>query len=546
MNKRILVTAALPYANGPLHLGHIRSTYLPADIYARFQRLIGNDVLYICATDEHGTPIVAGAEKEGKTPQEFVDYYHERDEREFGQLGFSFDIFHRSSSEENKKMTQHFFEKLKENGHIYEQEVAALYCEKCRRFLPDRFVIGTCPNCSSEGQYSDYCDSCSKSLKTGEILHPKCITCKTTPVTKISKHYFFRLGSFSAKLEKWLTTNPYLQKEVANYLLNWIREGLADWDISRDLSWGVPVPGEKEKVFYVWFDAPIEYISGTVAHTKKWEEYWKGESEITHFIGKDIIYHHFLFWPAMLEGTQDGFRAPDKIAVRGYLNLEGKKFSKSRGWFVSLDDYLSAFPADYLRYYQTSTTPHSVTDADFVWKEFAAKINNELVASLGNLIHRTLVLLQKLNNSTVPSPEGLEADDNTLLAKITSTKEEMEKSMLSFQFKDAQEKLMALSDDFNKYLSSKQPWKEKDKKKINNCLYVCTRGISAFAVLLQPFLPFTSEKLAGMVGLGEKKLLWKDADAELLLPGVKIEKFEPLFKKIEDEKIREMENKLGK
>jgi methionyl-tRNA synthetase len=540
---RILVTAALPYANGPLHLGHIRSTYLPADIYARYQRLAGNEVLYICASDEHGTPIVATAEKEKKTPKDVVDYYHERDKREFEALGFSMDIFHRTTSDENREMTLLFFKLLNENGHIYEREVERPYCEHCKRFLPDRFVVGTCPYCKAENQYSDLCESCGRTLKEGEVIGPKCIFCSSTPITKTSRHHFLRLSSFSQKLQEWLTNNKTLQKEVVNYVLNWLKEGLLDWDITRNMDWGIKVPGKEDMRFYVWFDAPIGYISSTAALTPKWEDFWKGDSRIVHFIGKDIVYHHFLFWPAMLMGVGNGFRTPDVIAVRGYLNLEHRKFSKSKNWFVSLGDFLSAFPPDYLRYYETALTPHSVEDADFAWADFQKRINNELIAALGNFVHRTLVLIQK--EGEVPQPENMDEEDNGMLSLITEARNEIGEAIERFDLRGGQEKLMALSSEFNKYLSEREPWKEKDQKRRKNTVYVCSRAISALAGLMRPFLPFTSDSLMEMVGIKNESIKWEDADRELIPQGYKLANIKPLFEKISDERISEQEKKLG-
>ncbi len=561
--KHILVTAALIYANGPLHLGHIRSTYLPADIYARYCRLAGNEVLYICATDEHGTPIIINAEKEKKGLKEFVDFYYEKDKHEFEQLGFSFDIFHRTSSVENKKMTEHIFAKLKENGHIYQKEVEQFYCEKCLRFLPDRLVVGTCPYCKSKGQYSDGCEVCGRVLKTSEISKPKCITCKTSPIMKKSMHYFFKLSFFSFKLKEYIK-NPNFQTEVTNYVLNWIDSGLIDWDISRDMDWGVQIPGEKSKVFYVWFDAPIGYISSTVAATPEWENFWKKNSnakseskkmsrssfnnshakrEIVHFIGKDISYHHYLFWPAMLMGANDNFLLPNAIPVRGYLNLEHRKFSKSKGWFVSISDFLAEFQPDYLRYYQTAITPHSVEDANFVWKEFGTRINTELVSNLGNFVHRTLTLIKKISNSEIPKPE-LSNKDKKLLAKITETKEKTSELLEKFEFREAQEEIMHTTSEFNKYLSEREPWKDRNAKRVATTLYVSLRWVSALATLLQPFLPFSSQKLAKMLEI--KILSWNDADKEYLKQGAKLGEIEMLFKKIEDKQIEKMEQRLKK
>jgi methionyl-tRNA synthetase len=541
---KILVTAALPYANGPLHLGHIRSTYLPADIYARYQRLAGNEVLYVCATDEHGTPIVAGAEKQQKTPKEFVDYYHKKDAEEFAALGFSFDIFHRTSSKENKEMTQYFFKRLNDAGHIYTKEVELPYCSHDKRFLPDRFIVGTCPHCKAEKQYSDYCENCGKTLSAGEILNPVCITCGKKPVHRISKHYFFKLASFSDKLHKYLSENKNLQSDVTNYVLNWVKDGLVDWDISRDLEWGVPVPGEKDMVFYVWFDAPIGYVSSTKALTKKWEEFWKKDSQIVHFIGKDIVYHHFLFWPAMLMGVGDGFRAPDKMAVRGYLNLEGRKFSKSKNWFVSIEDFLASYPPDYLRYYQTAFTPHSTVDADFVWKDFQSRINNELVANVGNYVNRALVLVQKMEGGSVPRPEGLDEMDQKMLGEIAIAREKVAVLIDGFKLKEGQEEIFSLSSEFNKYLSDKSPWKEKDAQKNANTLYVCIRGISALSILLEPYLPFSAQKMQQMLCIGKEQVKWANAEVEIVMPGTKLGEVKPLYVKVSDEQIAKEEEKL--
>ncbi len=542
--KKVLVTAALPYANGPLHLGHIRSTYLPADIYARYQRIIGNECFYVCATDEHGTPIVASAEKEKKTPEEFTRHFHEKDKEEFERLGFSMDIFHRTSSKENKEMTQHIFNKLNEGGYVYQKDVAQAYCDNCKRFLPDRFVIGACPYCSSEDQYSDYCDSCGKALAAGEISNPKCLVCGTPPKTKTSRHYFLSLSKFAPKLKEWLTSNKNLQKEVVNYVVNWIDNGLADWDISRDLKWGVPIPGEENMVFYVWFDAPIGYLSSTIALTEKWADFWKNkDARIVHFIGKDIIYHHFLFWPAMLMGTGE-FNLPDAIPTRGYLNLEKRKFSKSKNWFVSLEDFLNDFDPDFLRYYETAVTPHKVEDADFIWKDFQSRINNELVANLGNFVNRTLVLLRKLNNSVIPEPKDLEKRDEELLELISAKKGKIQSQLDKFNFKEAQEELFSLSAEFNKYLSEREPWKESDKQKVSNCLYICSRGLSAISIIVQPFLPFTSKKMLSMLGVNENEAKWENVSKELVTSGKKIGEIKPLYKKITDDEIKAQVEKL--
>ena len=552
----VAITAALPYANGPLHLGHIRSTYLPADIYSRFLRLLRKRVRYVCASDEHGTPIVAAAEKDGKSPDSFANHYHEKDKQEFAALGFSMDIFHRTSSPENVEMTQFFYNELKKNGHIYEKEIEQFFCEKCSRYLPDRFIVGTCPKCNAQEQYSDYCDACGSSLMSGEIQTPKCIVCKSVPITKKTSHEFFKLSQFSSQLKQWLETNHNLQPEVVNYVKDWINKGLDDWDITRDLDWGVKIPGRQGQVFYVWFDAPIEYVSATAAQTNEWDRYWLrkkeeygnsyyNENAVVHFIGKDIIYHHFLFWPAMLMGVGRGFHPPDAIAVRGYLNLEGRKFSKSKKWFVSIEDFLKEFPADYLRYYETIITPHGVSDADFVWSDFQAKINNELVATFGNYIHRVLTLCKRNCNSTIPQPKELDNADVKVLEEIKVAAKDVKALILKFQFKEALERNIAFGMTLNQYLSAKEPWKEKDATKLNNCLYVAMQGVAALSILLYPFLPFSMERLHKIIGFTEL-VSWNDLDKELLRDGVRVDEFGMLFEKIADEKIAELEGKLKK
>ncbi|MCX8166629.1 MAG: methionine--tRNA ligase [Candidatus Micrarchaeota archaeon] len=542
--KKVFITAALPYANGPLHLGHIRSTYLPADIYARFRRMCGDDALYICATDEHGTPIVLAAEKAGKTPKEFTDYYHEKDEKEFMALGFSFDIFHRTSSKENWELTRWFFNELKKNNYIYQKEVEQNYCKSCKRYLPDRFVIGECPKCHAKDQYSDYCEVCGSTYKADEILGPKCIVCKSTPIKRKSVHYFFKLSAFSDRLRNYLTKNSRLQQQVVNYVLNWIDNGLIDWDITRDLEWGIKIPDDESKVFYVWFDAPIGYISSLQAlKNDDWKSYY--ESESVHFIGKDITYHHYLFWPAMLMGVN--LKLPDAMPVRGYLNLEGGKFSKSKNWFVSLEDYLSEFEPDLLRYYMTILTPHDTTDADFKWLDFQTKVNNELVANFGNFVHRVLTIIKKDYDSIVPlvKQENLSQKEHLLLQEIKETSLKYKELMYQFEFKQALEMVMNLSSKFNAYLSEQQPWKLSGNTKAR-VIYTCMRGISALSIMLYPFIPYTIERLSNYLNIKKSDLVVENIDKELFSEYHKINEFSVLFQKIPDEKIKIQLSKLKK
>lgn len=536
---KVLITAALPYANGPLHLGHIRSTYLPADICARYNRLKGNETLYICATDEHGTPIVFNAEKEGKTPKDLVDYYHNKDKMEFEALGFSMDIFYRTSSRENMEMTQHFFSRLKEKNYIYKKSVEQYYCPKENRFLPDRYVKGTCPYCGAEDQYSDQCESCGRSLKPGEIQEPKCAVCGTQPEIRKTEHYFFALAKLSKNLEEWIKNNPEFQEEVKNFVLNWIKEGLRDWDITRNLEWGVPVPGERGLVFYVWFDAPIGYVSSTLALTKKWHEFWKNKNtRVIHFIGKDITYHHYLFWPAMLMGVDENFNLPDAIPVRGYLNLEEKKFSKSRGWYITLEDYLKIFHPDFLRYYETAITPHAPTDASFSLEEFKERVNNELVANLANLAFRVLILIDKKLNGKIERME-LDEDGKALIGEIVEESEKIDALFEKYEYKSALEKTMHLSSQINKYISEREPWKESDAEKIKCTLYTAINALFYVSILSEPFVPFTSRKFWKMLRVDERSIKWDDI-GKRKIENIKVGRVEHLLEKISDEQIEKM------
>ncbi len=536
---RYLVTAALIYANGPMHLGHIRSTYLPADIYSRYLRMKGEDVLYVCATDEHGTPIVVSADKEGKSPKEFVDYYHEYDRKMFERLGMSFDIFHRTSSKENVEMTQHFFLRMKENGYIYEKEVNQLYCETCKRGLPDRLVKGTCPYCGAEDQYGDYCEKCGRVLNADTLLNPRCSVCGSTPIKKKVPHAFFKLTAFSDKLKSYVQSYDGFQKEVKNFVLEWVDSGLIDWDITRNLNWGVPVPGYEDLVFYVWFDAPIGYVSSTKALTDKWEDYWKSDdSVIIHFIGKDIVYHHYLFWPAMLMATGDGFTLPKYMPVRGYLNLEGDKFSKSRGWFVSVEEFLEKFPADYLRFYVAALTPYSLSDADFYWKDFMAKVNNELVANLGNFVYRTLSLIRRSYDGEVPEVDP----DPEVMQWIEEYARSIDSLMSEFKFKQALYKILELSSKFNSYLSENEPWKKEGDERAR-ILKSALIGVHALSVLMMPFVPFSMTRLRSMLGLKEDPK-WEELSN---FPSIiQLGEVKPLYPKVDPKVIEEMEDKLRK
>jgi len=535
--KKIVVTAALPYANGEVHLGHVCSTYLPADVLVRFFRLKGENVVFVCATDDFGTPILIEAEKEGKSPEEFVAYWHEVDSKDFGDLGISFDIFYRTSSEENVKLTQYFFKKLYERGFIFKKIIWQPYCENCKKFLPDRYVKGTCPYCNAEDQYSDVCEKCGKILQPGEIKDPHCAICGSKPTKKESEHYFFRLSKFSDALEKWLAENQNLQSDVKNYVLNWVTEGLRDWDITRDISWGVPIPLEeaKGKVLYGWFDNHLGYISTALKYfsDKKIDgkAFWNS-SKIYHFIGKDIVYHHFLFLPSMRLGVEE-FKLPEFIPTRGHLLLEGRKFSKSRGWYVSLRDFLNQFPADYLRYYLSTITPYNQSDVNFDWKDFQEKINKELIANIGNFINRTLSFIWSNFDGKVPEAEKYDDLDCQFKEEIKGIANEVGDELRKIELSKGLVKILKFSSFCNRYFQKKQPWTK--NKSVKTCLYLCANAVKSLAILLEPYLPFSAENIWQQLNLKDSvhEQDWNSASELTIKSGHKINRPKPLFRKIE-------------
>ena len=396
MRKKAIITSALPYANGEIHLGHVASTYLPADVTTRFLKQKGVEAYYICASDDFGTPILIQSEKEGKSPEEYVAYWNKRDFDDFTAFNIEFDFFYKTSSKENIEFVQYVFKKLKDYGHIYESEIIQFYCKNDKKFLPDRYVIGTCPYCKAEDQYSDLCEKCGR--VPSEIDNPHCSICGTPPVKEKTNHYFFKLKNFSDQLHSYLGNAQYLQKDVKKYVENWIKGGLLDWDITRDISWGVPIPGSKDQVFYGWFDNHLAYISSAIKFLNdkgiNGKEFWNS-ADIYHFIGKDIVYHHFLFLPAMRLGIGEEYKLPDYIPTRGHLTLQSKKISKSRNWYIGLKEFLGFYRADYLRFYLIAINPYSQDDLNFDWDDFANKINSELIGNIGNFVNRALGFTQK-------------------------------------------------------------------------------------------------------------------------------------------------------
>jgi len=548
-DKPIVVTTALPYANGEIHLGHISSTYLPADIFTRFLRISKKNVFHVCASDDFGTPILIKAEQEKKTPKEFVEYWNKRDLEDFNAIGISFDKFYKTSSPENQEFVQNVFHKLRNNGHIYEKEVIQFYCDFDNKFLPDRYVIGTCPYCKANDQYSDLCEKCGRVPE--EILDPKCGICGKSPIKKSSNHYFFKLSYFSDDLKEWLTTNNNLQLDIKNYVLNWIEEGLQDWDITRDLNWGINIPlnDAKGKVFYGWFDNHLCYLStfNTLIKEqfgKDGKDVWN-TSTIYHFIGKDIIYHHFLFLPAIRMGIDMEYKLPDYIPVRGHLMLHNRKISKSRNWYISLREFISTFNPDYLRFYIASISPSNQDDINFDWDVFSSKINNELIDNIGNFINRTLSFTKKHYDGIVPEPGIYQDEDQKGLDTIMTISSEIEELFKKTETDKALKTILKFSNFFNQYFQKKQPWS--DKSSAATTLYISINAVRVLAILLLPFIPNSVEKIWSQLNNNNKlhEESWEGLSKLKVQPGHRIGKISPLFKKIERNEIEKEKTKLG-
>ena len=547
-SESAVITSALPYANGEIHLGHIASTYLPADIFTRFLRLNRLKAYHICATDDFGTPILIRAEKEKKSPKDYVEYWNRQDKEDFESLGISFDFFYKTSSKENVEFVQYVFKQLRENGHIYDQNVIQFYCTYDNKFLPDRYVIGRCPYCNAENQYSDLCEKCGR--VPDQILEPKCAICGRPPVKRESKHYFFRLSSFKEKLKKWLLSNTHLQPDVKNYVINWINEGLQDWDITRDLSWGVPIPlpEAKGKVFYGWFDNHLCYISSLVKFVKDrggdGKKFWN-ESEIYHFIGKDIIYHHYLFLSAIRLGINSEYKLPEYIPTRGHLMLQNQKISKSRKWYIGLKDFTSAFNPDYLRFYIASVVTYSQDDLNFDLDAFYERINNELIANIGNFINRALSFTQKSFQGVVPKPFSI---DDTVEKELAATVAETGRLLSSNEIDKSLKRILKYSNYMNHYFQTNSPWANKDTS--NTTVYVSVNAVRSLAVLLEPFIPFSCEKIWSQLKLGSGSVhqqVWESAkDIRAIPAGHELGKVEPIFRKVEAKEIEQWKNKLGK
>ncbi len=549
-SKKYLITSALPYANGPIHLGHLAGAYLPGDIYARFCRLMKRHVIFICGTDEHGVPITITAEKLGKSPQEVVDYYHENIKSSFEKIGMSFDNFSRTSRPIHHQTSQEFFTILYQKGYMEKKAISQFYCEKDRMFLADRYIEGECPYCHQPGARGDQCENCGKWLEPIQLIEPRCKICGNKPEIRETSHYFLKLSKLQPQLEKWIAGKKDWRENVVNFCNNWFREGLEDRAVTRDLRWGVPVPLEdaKDKVLYVWFEAPIGYVSSTrewaAAQGKPdlWKEYWKDKenTRLIHFIGKDNIVFHAIIFPAMLMGIGD-YVLPYNVPANEFMNLKGGKLSTSRNYAVWLNDYLEKFEPDSLRYSLAINMPES-RDSDFSWEEFQARHNNELADILGNFVNRTLTFINKYFEGKVPAAAKLDAMDDELLQKIETTRDETAALLDRFQFKEALKRIMGLARHANKYFNDQAPWKSR-KENPERCattLNLCAQTAYALAILIHPFLPFSSLKIWKMLSLSGDPVAagWSAAGEAALKAGKKLGKLEILFRKLDDEVIQ--------
>ena len=548
--KRYLVTSALPYANGPVHIGHLAGVYIPSDIYTRYLRLKGCDVISVCGSDEHGVPITIKARKEGVTPQQIVDRYHNLIKKSFEGLGMSFDIYSRTSSATHAATASEFFRKLYDEGKFIEKTSMQYYDEEAQTFLADRYITGECPHCHSEGAYGDQCEKCGTSLSPTDLINPKSAISGSKPVMKETKHWYLPLDKHEAWLRKWiLEDHKEWRPNVYGQCKSWLDMGLQPRAVSRDLDWGIPVPveGAEGKVLYVWFDAPIGYISNTKELLPdSWETWWKDpETRLIHFIGKDNIVFHCIVFPAMLK-AEGSYILPDNVPSNEFLNLEGDKISTSRNWAVWLHEYLADFPGkqDVLRYVLTANAPET-KDNDFTWKDFQARNNNELVAVYGNFVNRAMVLTQKYFDGKVPAQGELTDYDKETLKEFADVKAEVEKLLDIFKFRDAQKEAMNLARIGNKYLADTEPWKltKTDMERVGTILNISLQLVANLAIAFDPFLPFSSEKLRKMLNMDTFE--WAELGKDNLLPvGHQLNKPELLFEKIEDATIEAQVQKL--
>lgn len=553
--EKILVTSALPYANGPLHIGHLAGAYLPADIYVRYQRLKGNDVVYICGSDEHGVAITIRAEQDGVEPKQIIDRFHELNKKSFERFGMSFDNYSRTSLPIHHETGQEFFSDLHQKGILKRKKEKQFYDETARMFLPDRYVEGTCPNCQFPEARGDQCEKCGSDLNQTELIDPKSKITGKTPVLKETSHWYFPLGDFQERLKKYLDSHPEWKQNVKNYCYGWLKQGLKDRAVTRDLRWGIKVPLEeaKDKVLYVWFEAVLGYISSTkewaqkIGEPDRWKDYWQDENcKLVHFIGKDNITFHAIMFPALLM-AKEGYTVPDSVPANEFLNIQGDKVSTSRDYAVWLEDYLENFPPDSMRYCLASIAPET-KDSDFSWKDFQTRNNAELVGSLGNFINRSLTFIDKHFDGRVPEQKQQDELDYWILKQIAEAPERVGDSLERFRVRQALKALMDVARNANKYFNDKEPWRtvKEDPELCGSTLNVCVQVSKTLAILMEPFLPFSAEKLWKLLNQegdihGQN---WFAAGKEFIPEGHQLGKPEILISKIEDTVIEAEVEKL--
>jgi methionyl-tRNA synthetase len=560
LSKTYTITAALPYTNGPIHIGHLAGVYVPADIYARYLRIMGNDVVYICGSDEHGVPITIKAKKENKTPQEIVDRYHQNIKNSFSEFGISFDNYSRTSAKIHHDTASEFFLKLLENNSFEELTSEQFYDEQEEQFLPDRFLIGTCPKCGFEESYGDQCEKCGTSHNPRDLINPRSSISGNKPSLRATKHWYLKLDEFQGFLEKWILedNNGVWKSNVYGQCKSWLDDGLKPRAVTRDLDWGVPVPVKDSngKVLYVWFDAPIGYISSTkewaIDNKQNWEKYWKDDNtELIHFIGKDNIVFHCIIFPAMLKAHGD-FIIPKNVPANEFLNLEGSKISTSKNWAVWLPEFLNDFPGkqDVLRYVLTINAPEN-KDNDFTWKDFQNRNNGELVAILGNFINRVVVLTKKYYESYIPAKNELLDKDKNVLDLVNQSIKKVEESLNNFKFRDGCSEFMNIARIGNKYLADEEPWKiiKENPERVKTVIFISLHISSVLAIVSEPFIPFTSKKIKNILNFKDEiNWTWKGLkDKDFLInENHKINEPELLFNRIEDSEIQLQIDKLHK
>jgi len=551
MSERILVCVAWPYANGSLHLGQVAGAYLPADIFARYHRLKGNEVLMVSGSDQHGTPITVRADQEGRPPKEIADRYHEEFLASWKRLGISFDLFTTTDTPNHHAVAQDFFLRLREKGYIFQDTTALLCCPTCNRFLPDRYVEGTCPLCGFQGTRGDQCDGCGKPLNPVELIEPYCRICSSVPEVRQSEHFFLRLSAFNEQLLEWVRTQTHWRQNVLNFTVGFLNEGLKDRAITRDIEWGipVPVPGFENKRIYVWFEAVIGYLSASKewaqrsGNDEKWRDFWQRDCKSYYFIGKDNIPFHTIIWPAMLMGY-GGLNLPYDVPANEFLMLEGRQLSTSRNWAIWLPEYLDSYDPDPLRYFLSASMPES-GDSDFSWREFVRRNNDELVATYGNLVHRVLTFTYRSFGGAVPQPDEFDGQSSAVLGKADDALSAVDRSLCQCRFREAMRTAMGLAQEVNRYLDDKEPWKriKEDRQSAATSLYVALSVISCLKTVLYPFLPFSSEKLHRLLGF-EGTVQDSGWSAVRLPPGQKLATPEPLFTKLDDSVVADETAKL--